>query len=471
MQRVLRRVAAGRGRGRGRRFGDDGFFRLAMVSSIHQYCPAPPSLPCPVSRDNTSSIHSLSPYRKFQRTQPHKMASVPSLRVDGCLFHPSQRTDQLHSEVNARNPVQINGCFSTKMRSVSAKKTSSDSISVAASHHHSRNVARVSNAAYMDCGSAEEVFATTISDRVLCEEDESLQMHARNAWEEKTPICATPSELITSAIASQGLFAASYGDSGDLSRTKKLGGQEPSSGSWGAGVMNIKGVEGGFTYWGKHRLNGSVGGGAVRWSPVELSSRMESISLFKKVKCLPPPLPGRLLGMNEPSVIPLLQQSIGPRSNTAMNAVQEVSLVSEGEFKVADAPAASGAANSLCTSSARGDDEEQLSEEKLLLDKVKKLRDMIRDYSYQYHTLNSPVIRYDQESCFAHDVTFNISTCSSSHSEAMPGNFDYDISFVMDDVVMQRTMRWCRSSRTWNPSSLLEKPIHLLQPKLELHHY
>jgi hypothetical protein len=351
------------------------------------------------------------------------------------------------------------------MRSVSAKKTSSDSISVAASHHHSRNVARVSNAAYMDCGSAEEVFATTISDRVLCEEDESLQMHARNAWEEKTPICATPSELITSAIASQGLFAASYGDSGDLSRTKKLGGQEPSSGSWGAGVMNIKGVEGGFTYWGKHRLNGSVGGGAVRWSPVELSSRMESISLFKKVKCLPPPLPGRLLGMNEPSVIPLLQQSIGPRSNTAMNAVQEVSLVSEGEFKVADAPAASGAANSLCTSSARGDDEEQLSEEKLLLDKVKKLRDMIRDYSYQYHTLNSPVIRYDQESCFAHDVTFNISTCSSSHSEAMPGNFDYDISFVMDDVVMQRTMRWCRSSRTWNPSSLLEKPIHLLQPK------
>jgi hypothetical protein len=296
--------------------------------------------------------------------------------------------------VNARNPVQINGCFSTKMRSVSAKKTSSDSISVAASHHHSRNVARVSNAAYMDCGSAEEVFTTTISDRVLCEEDESLQMHARNAWEEKTAICATPSALITSAIASQGLFAASYGGSGDLSRTKKLGGQEPSSGSWGAGLMDIKGVEGGFTYWGKHRLNESGGGGAVRWSPAELSSRMESISLFKKVKCLPPPLPGRLLGMNKPSVIPLLQQSIGPRSNTAMNAVQEVSVVSEGEFKVADAPAASGAANSLCASSARGDDE-QLSEEELLLDKVKKLHDMIRDYSYRYHTLNTPVIRYD----------------------------------------------------------------------------
>jgi hypothetical protein len=385
MQRVLRRVAAGRGRGRGRRFGDDGFFRLAMVSSIHQYCPAPPSLSCLVSQDNTSSIHSLSPYRKFQRTQPHKMASVPSLRVDACLFHPSQRTDQLHSEVNARNPVQINGCFSTKMRSVSAKKTSSDSISVAETH---RNVARVSNAACMDCESAEEVFATTIPDRVLCEEDESLQMHARNAWEEKTP-----SALITSAIASQGLFAASYGGSGDLSRTKKLGGQEPSSGSWGAGLMDIKGVEGGFTYWGKHRLNGSSGGGAVRWSPAELSSRMESISLFKKVKCLPPPLPGRLLGMNKPSAIPLLQQSIGPRSNTAMNAVQEVSVVSEGEFKVADASAASGAANSLCTSSARGDDEEQqLSEEELLLDKVKKLCDMIRDYSYRYHTLNSPVI-------------------------------------------------------------------------------
>ncbi|CAM6040821.1 unnamed protein product [Sphagnum compactum] len=391
MQRVLRRV--GRGRGRGRRFGDDGFFRLAMVSSIHQYCPAPPSLSCPVSRDNTSSIHSLSPYRKFQRTQPHKMASVPSLRVDACLFHPSQRTDQLHSEVNARNPVQINGCFSTKMRSVSAKKTSSDSISVAASHHHSRDVARVSNAAYMDCESAEEVFANTISDRVLCEEDESLQMHARNAWEEKTPISATPSALITSAIASQGLFAASYGGSGDLSRTKKLGGQEPSSGNQGAGLMDIKGVEGGFTYWGKHRLNGSGGGGAVRWSPAELSSRMESISLFKKVKCLPPPLPGRLLGMNKPSVIPLLQQSIRPRLNTAMNAVQEVSVVSEGEFKVADAPAASGAANSLCASSARGDDEEQqLSEEELLLDKVKKLCDMIHDYSYRYHTLNSPVI-------------------------------------------------------------------------------
>jgi hypothetical protein len=80
-----------------------------------------------------------------------------------------------------------------------------------------------------------------------------------------------------------------------------------------------------------------------------------------------------------------------------MNAVQEVSVVSEGEFKVADASAASGAANSLCTSSARGDDEEQqLSEEELLLDKVKKLCDMIRDYSYWYHTLNSPVIRYDQ---------------------------------------------------------------------------
>jgi hypothetical protein len=244
------------------------------------------------------------------------------------------------------------------MRSVSAKNTSSDSISVAASHHHSRNVARVSNAAYMDCGSAEEVFATTISDRVLCEEDESLQMHAQNAWEEKTPICATPSALITSVIASQGLFAASYGGSGNLSRTKKLGGQEPSSCSWGAGLMDIKGVEGGFTYWGKHRLNGSGGGGAVRWSPAELSSRMESISLFKKVKCSPPPLPRRLLGMNKPSVIPLLQQSIGPRSNTAMNAVQEVSVVSEGEFKVADVPAASGAANSLSASSARGDDEQ-----------------------------------------------------------------------------------------------------------------
>ena len=160
----------------------------------------------------------------------------------------------------------------------------------------------------------------------------------------------------------------------------KLNGQ--TSDVWGA-IKMLNSVKGGSTYWGKHRLNLFVG----------KSKRVLNLRSTKFSKEKPRPrsknndnaVSGGMPSSDKPCSTQSWQSG-GFLGDVATES-DEISAIFRGELELAKP----GVVGALAAKS------EESSTAGALLERVEKLRQVIADYSYRYHTLDNPVIRYIQK--------------------------------------------------------------------------
>lgn len=337
--------------------------------------------------------------------------------MDAHRFHPPRGLDQLQPRVPVEKVASTLGCFSSKMQTTVKRTTA---VHLTGTNYF--KVLKLEDGAHLDvhaspltdagvCAETSEM--TTMRSGLCAERSNNLASATlrRDSWEtgarslapmdylregsnQKSPklsalgisntITASQSSNVKALASLSQQFSPFQSASPTVSSFDEVlvrhNGQN--SDVWGA-IKVLNSVEGGSTYWGKHRLNLVMG----------KSKRVLNLSSAKFSREKP-----RLHSeKNDNAVSDGMPSSDKPCPTQSWRSVEflgdvateseEISAMFRGELEWAK-PGVVGALAAKFEEASTGD---------ALLKRVEKLRQVIADYSYRYHTLDSPVIRYIQK--------------------------------------------------------------------------